>query len=292
MKVARHVQHPLRGLSSRAPAPPSRPADSKFASYVATAVFWLVIARVLIPGSFDYGHVNMVGVAERDALFNKVTWLLFTGVSGALVLARWTTAMRLIRATNPFFFVLLIYATCSVIWSIDRAATLARLFHILTVLLACSAVTLIGWHGRRFQDVTRPILTLLLLGSLIFGLVSPDLAIEPPIPPDTKFYWHGLADQKNQLGALASMGIIFWVHAWAAREVKLWPAMLWGGVSAACLILSRSSTSLMATVLVCGFVLLMLRSVRDRVACYNYIALRTGGAQGRARAGRAAHADH
>jgi exopolysaccharide production protein ExoQ len=260
--VNRPLLNPLRIARFRATplVPESRSGDSKLSSYLAIAIFWLVIARVLIPGSFDYGHVNMVGVAERDALFNKITWLLFAGVSGTLVLARSAAAMKLIRATSPYFFALLVYATCSVLWSIDRSATLARLFHVITVLLACMAVTLIGWERRRFQNVTRPIFTLLLAGSVIFGLVAPDLAIEPPIPPDTKFYWHGLADQKNQLGALASMGVIFWVHAWAAREVKLSRAVLWGGVSAACLVLSRSSTSLMATVLVCGFVLLMLRA--------------------------------
>lgn len=238
----------------------SRPPDSRFSNLLAVAVLWLLVVRVLVPGFFDYGHVNMLQVAERDAIFNKVTWLAYAGISGMLVLSRSAAAMRLIRATNPLFVALLVLAVCSTIWSIDRAASLARLFHVLTVLLACMAVTLIGWQPRRFQEVTRPIFTLLLLGSLIFGLVAPDLAIDPPIPPDTKYYWHGLADQKNQLGALASMCVIFWVHAWAAREVKLWMAVLWGGVSAACLILSHSSTSLMATALVCGFLLLMLRS--------------------------------
>ncbi len=230
--------------------------------FLAVAVYWLLIVRVLVPGSFDYGHVNMIEVAERDALFNKVTWLVFAGIGGGLVIARSTKAIRLLRATNPFFIALLVDATCSVIWSIDPAATLARLFHILTVLFACSAVTLINWHERRFQQVTRPIFTALLLGSLVFGLVAPDLAIEPGIPPDTKNYWHGLADQKNQLGALASMGTILWVHGWAAREVKPWTALPWIGISVACLLLSRSSTSIMATVLVSSFLLLMLRSNR------------------------------
>jgi exopolysaccharide production protein ExoQ len=240
----------------------SRPLESRFSNFLAVAILSLLILRVLVPGFFDYGQVNMSAVAERDAVFNKITWLFLAGVSGALVLARSTTAVRLIRAANPFFVVLLIFAACSVVWSIDRTATLARLFHALTVLLACMAATLIGWHERRFQDVTRPIFTVLLLGSLIFGLVAPDLAIEAPRPPDTKFYWHGLADQKNQLGALASMGAIFWVHGWAARQVKLSVALLWSGVSVACLLLSRSSTSLIATILVCGFLLIMLRSNR------------------------------
>jgi exopolysaccharide production protein ExoQ len=243
------------------PRNPPRP-DNSFIKFLAIGLFWLLILRVLVPGSFDYGHVNMLEVVQRDALFNKVTWLSFAVLSGSLVLARLTDAIRLIRAANPFFVILLIYATSSVLWSIDPTASLARLFHIATVVIACLAVALIDWQKRRFQDVMRPIVTALLLGSIIFGLVRPDLAVESPIPPDTSFRWHGLADQKNQLGALASMGVVFWIHAWAAREKTLSAAALWGGVSVACLVLSRSATSLIATILVCGFLLLMLRSSR------------------------------
>jgi exopolysaccharide production protein ExoQ len=262
--VTRRVQNPPRNTRAgfALSAPVSHHSDSNLSRYLVLVVVWLLVLRVLVPGFFDYGDVQMSTVVERDAVFNKVTWLVFAGVSGGLVLSRSTAALRLIRATNPFFVALLMYAACSVLWSIDRAATLARLFHIVTVLLACMAATLIGWHERRFQNVARPAFTVLLLGSLIFGLVAPDLAIDPPIPPDTKFYWHGLADQKNQLGALASMGTIFWVHGWAAREVKLTAALLWVSLSVACLLLSRSSTSLMATILVCGFLLIMLRSNR------------------------------
>ena len=252
-----------RGPSSHAErlAPKTRPFDSRIAAFLAVAVYCLLVVRVLVPGFFDYGpNSGMIGIAERDAVFNKITWLTFAGVSAALVFARASAATRLLRETNHFYVALVILATCSTIWSIDRTATLARVFHVFTVFLACSAVTLIDWQERRFQNVTRPIFTALVLGSLIFGLVAPELAIDPPIPPDTKFYWHGLADQKNQLGALASIGVIFWVHAWASREVKLFKAALWGGLSADCLILSRSSTSILVTILVCGFLMLMLRS--------------------------------
>jgi hypothetical protein len=242
-------------------APPARKPASGFAVHLATATFALLVARVVIPAGWgpDSEKYNL---SDAAALLNKVTWLAFLAVSAVLVLARSPAALRLIRGTNPFFIALLAFAAGSALWSIDPGATVARMFHVLTIFLCCAAVTLVGWHQHRFQETLRPVFTLLLVGSLIFGLIAPDLAIEAPIPPDTKYSWHGLADQKNQLGALASMGVLLWLHGWASREVKAWPALLWGSACAACLLLSRSSTSLMATILVGIFVLLQLRTNR------------------------------
>jgi len=151
---------------------------------------------------------------------------------------------------------------CSVVWSIDPAATLARLFHVATILLACVAVTVFGWHERRFQEVMRPVLTFFLLGSLIFGLVAPDLAIEAPVPPETHYFWGGLTIGKNALGAIASSGVILWLHGWASREVKPLTAACGAALSLALLLLSRAATHMMATAAVCALLLLVLRAPR------------------------------
>jgi len=251
----------VRSASSVGSAPAKRSTDRRFSIVLATGIFWLLVARVLIPAGWGPDE-QKYDVSETAALVNKLTWLTFLGVSGGMLLMRNAAAARLIRSSNPFLLALLAFATGSVVWSIDAGASVARLFHVFTIFSCCAAVTLVGWHERRFQEVVRPIFTILLAGSLLFGLLAPDLAIEAPIPPDTKYSWHGLADQKNQLGALASMGVILWLHGWASREVKLVPALVWGGVSAACLLLSRSSTSLMATILVGCFLLLLLRANR------------------------------
>jgi exopolysaccharide production protein ExoQ len=108
----------------------------------------------------------------------------------------------------------------------------------------------------------------LLIGSLLFGLYSPDLAITPPTPPDVKGYWHGLTSQKNQLGSLASIAAILWFHGWASREVSVIPAMAGFALSMTLLILSRSSTALMATVLVAMLILMMLRSLPQYLRRY------------------------
>jgi exopolysaccharide production protein ExoQ len=173
-----------------------------------------------------------------------------------------------LRGTNRYFLGLVAVAALSVLWSVDSGATASRVTHLFAILFTCLAVTVVGWNPSRLQEITRPVLTVLLIGSLIFGLYAPDLAITPPTPPDIKGYWHGLTSQKNQLGSLASIGVLLWIHGWAARQVGLIPALVGAGVSGYLLLLSRSSTALMATVLCAMLMLMMLRSLPSYLRRY------------------------
>lgn len=245
----------------RTPSSAQRRPDNTPFKFLATLLFWLITARLIIPGFFDYGkRFDTALVGDRDAVFNLVTWLVFFGAGAWMVVARIGTAIRLIRSTNLFFLALLSFAMCSVVWSIDSGASLARLFHLATIFLCCVSVTIFGWHERRFQEVVRPVITFFLLGSLVFGLVAPDLAIEAPIPPETHYYWGGLTLGKNALGAIASAGVILWVHGWASRDVKPLVAICWTALSLTLLVLTRAATHMLATALVCGLMLIMLRS--------------------------------
>jgi len=91
----------------------------------------------------------------------------------------------------------------SVAWSIEPSFTIKRVTRLLTFLTAALAFSLVGWHDRKFQNMLRPLVTLLMLGSLTFGLLAPTLAIEQSEQFELAGAWHGLAMQKNSLGALA-----------------------------------------------------------------------------------------
>jgi len=199
--------------------------------------------------------------SEVEQIFNHATWLFFFGAGLWMVFARRGAGLRVLRHTNAGFLLLLLLAAGSVVWSIDPAATLARLFHLVTILLACLGVTIHGWKEGRYQEVVRPVITAFLLGSLIFGLVAPDLAILVPTYPDTGIaYWGGLTIGKNALGSIASAGIILWVHGWASRQVRPLTAVFGVALAVLLLALSRAATHMVSTAVVCGLMLVMLRS--------------------------------
>jgi len=211
---------------------------------------------MIIPEGFDYtGEVTYTGSPLSRGL-----WLVIVGVSAIVVVRRAGLAWQLLRWVNWSLVLFAVLVGLSALWSIAPDVTARRGFRLATITFAAMAFVLASWHAQRFQNVIRPILTVMLLGSIVFGLLFPKMAIHQSDAPELHNAWHGLATQKNGLGALACMGVIFWFHGWLSREVRLLPALAGGAIAAACLLLSRSSTSLMAAIFVMLFMLLLLRS--------------------------------
>jgi O-antigen ligase len=202
---------------------------------------------------------------------SRLLWIALLALGTLVIFARAGLAWILVRFLNPFLFVLVALAVASVAWSIDPSLTSRRLVRLGTIVLVCVAFVLIAWHARRFQSVLRPIVTIMLIGSIVFGLAFPSLAIHRETAPELIGAWHGLANHKNGLGDLASIGLVLWLHAGLTREVK--PVWTVAGVTIAglCLVLSRSSTSLAATLFVMLFLLVFLRAPRGLRPYVSYL---------------------
>jgi exopolysaccharide production protein ExoQ len=223
---------------------------------------WLLIVYLVVPNSYWTGDVyNVASTATSMAQVNVVARAIKLGLialSSLVLLWRASLATLLLRTLNPFFLVFLGLVPLSILWSIDRAATSNRYVSVLSIVLTCFAFVLVGWHQRRFQNVVRPVVTLLLAASLVFGILHPELAIEAGEQGSLKDSWHGLASQKNQFGELASFGVLFWLHASLFKEAKWQITLPCSGIAWTCVLLSRSSTSLLASVLSTVFMLLMV----------------------------------
>ena len=177
-------------------------------------------------------------------------------VVGLLVIATHVSQARaLLRRINLFFLLFLVLAVSSVAWSFDRSATVARCVSYIAIVLISFAFCLAGWHRSRFQDVIRPLLTLLLVGSLIYIISAPEDAID-----FDKAGYHGLADQKNPFGELCAFGTLMWMHGWISGEVKIWKALLGAVLGWTCLWLSKSATALLATAFASCLLLMLLRT--------------------------------
>ncbi|MGO9993185.1 MAG: O-antigen ligase family protein [Steroidobacteraceae bacterium] len=233
---------------------------------LAAVVIWLLIWRVVVPGFFEYdtgldSARSFSTMVEQEALFNNALWFGCLGIALLIISSRVPQALMLTRSLNVFLKVVLALATASILWSVDAKATGARLTHVIIITLDCAAVCLAGgWNPRRFQDVVRPILTSILVVSIIFGMAYPELAIMPRIYPDPRYYWHGLAAHKNGFGAIASTAAIFWFHGLLSKETNFFKAVAGVGVSLLCLYLAKSSTSWMVTGFAFILMLMLLRS--------------------------------
>ncbi|HXR19671.1 MAG TPA: O-antigen ligase family protein [Steroidobacteraceae bacterium] len=248
---------------ARRPMPPtSAPApiwmrDDRSLALVATLV-WVVVLRVVVPGFFDYSEDDVALIQNGGSIGNQIIWLSLVLIPLILLRNRIKLTWMLLSTVNGWFLLLTLYACASVLWSIDSGATIRKLSHLIGIYVVCITVCLVGWNARRFQAVLRPVLTAIMVGSIIFGLVRPDLAIAGPnlAAGDPGGHWRGLTIHKNALGSVSSFAAILWFHAFLYRDTKWWAIVVGLASSLACLYLSGSSTSLVGTLMVIVFLLL------------------------------------
>lgn len=215
---------------------------------------------MIVPDGLDYQSLSTADAPTSGGLISRLLWLML--LAGGLLIIAWRIPLAwiMVRWLNPFLLIFVMLAVISVFWSIDPSVTFRRLIRVFTIAVDAVAFALVGWHTHRFQNALRPILTAVLLASIIFGLLLPELAIHQETSGVLAGAWHGIASHKNGLGDIACIGFIFWVHAWLSKEVGLLPALIGAGLSASCLYLSRSSTSIVAAAFTLLFLALLLRS--------------------------------
>jgi exopolysaccharide production protein ExoQ len=236
-----------RAAIDRRARPPAWRRDDRHAWLPATLMGTLILLMIL-PEGLDYDLLNTASAPASGGLVSRTLWLGLFALSVALISMRIRLVVALLRVLNPFLALFALLAMASLLWSIDPSLTARRLYRMITILLACVAFVLVGWHARRVQQVVRPVLTVLLLASVVFALAAPALAIHQESASELAGAWRGLANHKNGLGALACTALLLWVHAGLAREAHPLAALAGVTLAGACLVLSRSSTSMAAAV--------------------------------------------
>jgi exopolysaccharide production protein ExoQ len=219
----------------------------------------LLFAIMVIPEGFDYLGVNPMP-PEGDPV-SRTIWLVLLCGGVFLVYRDRAHARTLLRATNKPFLVFMALASLSLLWSIEPAITFRRLFRLYVIAGVCIAFVVVGWEPRHFQKHLRRLLSLILGASAVFCYVSPELAIHHSESAlELMNAWHGITTGKNVLGSLAGCGFIVWVHAFLTRESNRLVAVANMALAGLCLVMSRSSASLVATAFATILSLLLLWS--------------------------------
>ena len=221
-----------------------------------TILFWMIFYQNTpnnLNGMADTGPVT---TSDEGARIAKVLMIL---VSAGYIAAQFSQVRALTKTFNPGFVGLLVLTPLSAMWSIDSNATLLRCVSLDTIVLICIAIASTGWNPRRFQQVALPPLMLILLGSLVVGIVAPDRITEIGGDVSQRDAWHGITHSKNEFGMMSSIATIICVNRVLSREGRLYWAIASALVGATCLILSRSNTSELATLVGVASMVLVMR---------------------------------
>jgi exopolysaccharide production protein ExoQ len=240
----------------------SRPSGQYGDGRIPALLLWLLYLLMTLPKNFVslFSNPPDPGAAAVGTAINNLLWLILTLVGPLLIIRHIRLAWKILRNLNAMFSVFCVLVLASMIWSAAPIITLDRFRRLVTMVSCCVIAVILGWHNRRFQDLLRPPITFLLVGSIFYGLAFPDLAVEQSTAVELHNAWRGLTFQKNVFGVLATYGVIFWFHAWLGRSMGSMKCLLGLGISLICLLLSRSTTSLMTAAFSVTFLALALRS--------------------------------
>ena len=244
---------PIRGGIRRS----VRPAAAAGGLVVLSIFFWYIFYQNL-PDGFGLNKTTEDVVSTGNTL-DRIMKICMIAMSIYVIATRWSLTRSLAKYMNLGAAAVLALAALSAKWSIDRDATLLRFISLLSIVLICFSISLSGWHRRRFQQLALPPLMYILVVSLVLGVIFPDRIVEIGTDLSLKGSWHGITITKNQFGMTASIAAIICVNRWLAQEGRASLALAGAGVSFLCLILSRSNTSLFATLLGVLFMVLVMR---------------------------------
>jgi exopolysaccharide production protein ExoQ len=235
-------------------------------------LFWLIFYQNL-PSTLD-GMASQ-GPAGEANLLDRIIKVSMIAVSAYVIATRWLLARSLAKNINVGAAAFLVLALLSAVWSIDPTATLLRFISLASIVLVCFAIPLAGWHRHRFQQLAIPPLMFVLVASLAVGIAVPDRIAEIGNDISQRGAWHGITHSKNEFGMLASFGVIICVNRWLAGERRTYWAIAGTAVASACLILSRSNTSLFATIVGVLFMVLVMRVpvIRQRYSIHVIVAI-------------------
>jgi exopolysaccharide production protein ExoQ len=245
---------------------------------VLSILFWSIFYQNLPPNLGLHGP-NTLAVTEGDISYantsDRILKLCMIAISVYVIASRWSLTRSLAKNTNLGAAVLLTLAPLSAVWSISPSDTLLRSVSLAAIVLVCFAVSLAGWHPQRFQQLALPPLMFILVVSLLLGIVFPDEITEFGDDLSLRGAWHGITLTKNQFGMTASLGVIICAARWLAQQGRASWSIAGGAVAFVCLILSRSNTSLIATMLCLLVMMLVIRVpvIKQRYSTHLTIAI-------------------
>jgi exopolysaccharide production protein ExoQ len=250
------VSRPMRAPAPQNPRNTNRhvgPTISRVggagALVVLSILFWLIFYQNL-PTDPTYNTSNTL---------DRIVKLSMIAMSLYVIATRWVLTRALAKCINAGAAAFAVLCALSAVWSIEPAATLLRFVSLAAIVLLCFAISLTGWHPRRFQQVAIPPMMFILVASLVLGMVAPEMVTEIGTDISQKDAWRGITLTKNEFGMMASIGVIICVNGWLSREGRAYWSIAGIAVAFTCLILSRSNTSLFATIVGVLFMVLVMR---------------------------------
>lgn len=214
------------------------------ASYVGIVLLLAAFAYVVFIWAMAFGGFGSESAEtareteqlSQSNVINQVAWVLFAAAGGYVVMTRLSRGGRPVLSASLFFLGAYLALTfVSMLWALAPDISLRRSFQQILIVFVFTGVTMFVGDKARVLNA----MFLVLAVAIVINAV-----LVPVIPPGPLGY-SGIYAQKNTLGAIAALTLIFCISYLLSSRAsyKIVPAgiaILAGGL----LVLSQSKTSL------------------------------------------------
>ena len=250
-------------------APAAQWLEDRRFYWLLTLMLAAAVAFTVFPSGFDWPAEEASAVEADDvsgevgagSLARKLQWMPLFAIAGIVLFYRARLAALVALRSNPFLWLFLLWCAASVLWSPYPSATLKKVIQYAGVLAIALSFQCASWQPARFENVTRTTASWIILLSVPFTLLFPDIGIHHGGDTDGK--WKGLTTNKNSLGLIAAFAMIFWLHAWLRGAERLRRAAPWMLLSFVIMVLAQSGTAFGVAVICGSYILFMMRPPFD-----------------------------
>lgn len=233
------------------------PTDGPDLQWAGLLLFVVALCFAALPTGLSWNYDVAPDMAEGSwitrfqwtSVFVFAAWVIYKG-------AGWTVVSAAMK--NPFVWLLLAYCTLSLLWSPEPVAVVKRSIQFFGILLIGLSVA----HTCKHDFVTLlraglDALTIILFLSAFTALFLPDIGRESEV--SLAGSWRGILDQKNTLGVVSAVSLYFWLVLQTMAPRRLGVEVPTCLIILACLLMSRSSTSLLLAMVSIGAYLALYR---------------------------------
>ncbi len=203
----------------------------------------LFVVFSLLPYGISWDYSGKSEVTMEGSLATKLEWGSLFLISGILLYRHLETALKYLRALNPFLIMVLAWCIASSLWSPIAGVTFKRAIQLYGIVVIGISLQLSPKPLHLMINSLVYTLMAMLMLSFVMALAFPSIGIDYEL----KGAWRGALSQKNELGQVAAMSILFWQVKACLEQVSYRTLLLTILFSFFMLVMSKSSTSMIIT---------------------------------------------
>ena len=208
----------------------------------------LFVVFSLLPYGISWDYTGSSALTMEGSLTTKLQWGGLFLLATFLLYRHLPEVLQDIRAMNPFLAFVLLWCLASTLWSPLPSTTFKRAIQLYGLVMIGFSIQLTEHPLRTMVNYILYTLTGMLLLSFVMAVAFPSIGIDY----DLGGAWRGALSQKNELGQVAALSILLWQIKACTETVGVRTLFLGILFSFFMLVMSKSSTSMIITLLTSG----------------------------------------